>query len=263
MLEPFQYGFMVRGLEAGVIISLVAPLIGMFLVLRRYSLMADTLAHVALAGVAIGLWLGLNPMMTAIATATVSCVGIERLRTARRVYGESALALFLSGSLAVAVVLISLAHGFNVELFSFLFGSIVTVRHSDVVIILLLGTLVSAVILLLYKELVFISFDEEAAQVSGIPTKVINTILIILTGLTVSLAIPIVGVLLISALIVIPVLAALQLRVSFKHTILYAEAFSVFSVVAGILGSFYLDLSAGGTIVLVTLAIFLAVLLLK
>jgi zinc transport system permease protein len=263
MPEILQYGFVVRGLEAGIIIALVAPLIGMFLVLRRYSLIADTLSHVSLAGVAVGLLLGVNPILTAIAAAAVSSVAIERLRTTRRVYGESALAIFLSGSLAVAVVLIGLAHGFNVDLFNYLFGSIVTVKQTDVVVILVLGSFVIAAIILFYKELVFISFDEEAAQVSGIPTRLINTVLIILAALTVSLAIPIVGILLISALIVIPVVAALQLRRSFLETILYAEVFSIFSVVAGIVLSFYLNLSTGGTIVLLTLAIFLAALFLK
>jgi zinc transport system permease protein len=260
MPEIFQYGFVLRGLEAGIIIALVAPLIGMFLVLRRYSLIADTLSHVSLAGIAIGLLLGISPILTAILAATLSSVAIERLRTTRRVYGESALAIFLSGSLAVAIVLIGLAHGFNVDLFNYLFGSIVTVRQTDVAIILILGTLVIAAIVLLYKELVFISFDEEAAQVSGIPTRLINTLLITLAALTVALAIPIVGVLLISALIVIPVVAALQLRHSFRSTILYAELFSLFSVIAGIFVSFYLDLSTGGTIVIITLVIFLVTL---
>lgn len=263
MPEVLQYGFVVRGLEAGIIIALVAPLIGMFLVLRRYSLIADTLSHVSLAGVAIGLLLGANPILTAIVAATVSSVAIERLRTTRRVYGESALAIFLSGSLALAIVLIGLAHGFNVDLFSYLFGSIVTVRQTDVAIIFVLGTLVIATIILLYKELVFISFDEQAAQVSGIPTRLINTVLITLTAFTVALAIPIVGVLLISALIVIPVVAALQLRHSFRTTILYAEVFSVISVIAGIFLSFYLDLSTGGTIVIITLAIFMVTLFLR
>lgn len=263
MLDIFQYGFVLRGLEAGLIIAVIAPLIGIFLVLRRYSLIADTLSHVSLAGVAVGLLLEINPILTAIAAAAISSLAIERLRTTRRVYGESALAIFLSGSLAVAIVLIGLAHGFNVDLFSYLFGSIVTVRQSDVLIILLAGLLVIAGIALFYKELVFISFDEESAQVSGIPTRLINTGLIMLAALTVALAIPIIGVLLVSALIVIPVVAALQLRKSFRRTILFAEIFSVFSVVAGIFVSFYLDLSTGGTIVIITLIIFLVTLSLR
>ena len=120
MLNLFQYGFMIRALEAGLIIGAIAPLIGIFLVLRRYSLIADTLSHVSLAGVAIGLLLGINPLITAIGASVISSVAIEKLRLSKKVYGESALSIFLSGSLALAVVIISLAHGFSVDLFNYL-----------------------------------------------------------------------------------------------------------------------------------------------
>lgn len=258
MLELFKYGFMVRGFEAGIIIALIAPLIGIFLVLRRYSLIADTLSHVSLAGVAIGLLLKINPLITAIVAAVISSIAIERLRISKRIFGESALSIFLSGSLALAIVLISLAHGFGVDLFSYLFGSITTVKQTDVYIIGILGVLVIAAIIAFYKELVYVTIDEEAAKVSGIPTKFINILLIILAAFTVALSIPIVGVLLISALIVIPVVTALQFKKSFKNTIIISEAISVFSVIAGIVASFYLNLSPGGTIVLIAIAIFIA-----
>ncbi len=263
MLDLFQYSFIVRGFEAGIIVALIAPLIGIFLVLRRYSLIADTLAHVSLAGVAIGLLLGVNPLLTAIGTAVVSSVAIERLRISKKVFGESALAIFLSGSLALAIVLISLAHGFNVDLFNYLFGSILTVKQSDVFIMMTLGIAVFLAIMAFYKELVFITFDEESAQVSGIPTRGINLLLIAMAALTVALSIPIVGVLLIAALIVIPVVTALQFRRSFIQTILISEIISVFSVIAGIVISFYLNLSSGGTIVLLALGIFILTLGLK
>src|SRR3989338_7997583 len=186
MLDIFQYSFVIRGLEAGIIVAIIAPLIGIFLVLRRYSLIADTLAHVSLAGIAIGLLLGINPVLTALGTTIVASLGIEKLRTTKRIYGESALALFLSGSLALAVVLLSLSHGFNTSLFSYLFGSIVTVTTSDVYIIIALAVIVIATLILFYKELVYTSFDEEAAQVSGIPNRLLNTILIVLSAVTVS-----------------------------------------------------------------------------
>jgi zinc transport system permease protein len=256
MFDIFQYGFVTRGLEAGIIIAIIAPFIGFFLVLRRYSLIADTLSHVSLAGVAIGLLLKINPMITAIGASVLSSFFIEKLRMSKKVYGESALAIFLSGSLSLAIVLISMAHGFSVNLFSYLFGSIVTVKQSDVLMIGLLGGLVITLLLLFYKELVFISFDEEAAKVAGLPTKFINLLLITLAALTVSLAIPIIGILLISALIVIPVVSALQFRKSFKQTILIAEIISITSVISGIFVSFYLNLSTGGTIVLIALGIF-------
>jgi len=257
MLDIFQYGFMIRALEVGVLIAAIAPLIGIFLVLRRYSLIADTLSHVSLAGVAIGLLLNINPLLTAIATSVLSSVAIERLRLSKKVYGESALSIFLSGSLAVAIILISLAHGFSIDLFNYLFGSIVTVKQSDVFIIFGIGIIVFATILIFYKELIYITFDEEAAKVGGIPTRFINILLIILAALTVALSIPIVGILLIAALIVIPVVTALQLKKSFLDTIFYAEAISLFSVVSGIVGSFYFNLPAGGSIVIVSLIIFI------
>src|SRR5438105_945711 len=161
MLDLFHYSFIVRGLEAGIIVALIAPFIGIFLVLRRYSLIADTLSHVSLAGVAIGLLLKVNPLITAIAAAVISSVAIERLRISKKVYGESALAIFLSGSLALAIVLISLAHGFSVDLFNYLFGSITTVKQTDVTLIAFLGILVIVAIVAFYKELVYITFDEE------------------------------------------------------------------------------------------------------
>lgn len=263
MIDIFQYNFIIRGLEAGIIVSIIAPLIGIFLVLRRYSLIADTLSHVSLAGIAIGLLFQINPLITAIGAAIISSLAIERLRISKKVYGESALAIFLSGSLAIAVVIISFVHGFNVDLFNYLFGSIVTVKQSDVFVIGIVGAVVILTILAFYKELVAISFDEETAKVSGMPTRAINLILIVLTALTVALAIPIVGVLLIAAQIVIPVVTALQFKTSFKNTILAAEGISIFSVISGIFISYYANLSAGGTIVLIALAIFVTVLIYK
>ena len=263
LLSFLHYGFVLRGLEAGIVVACIAPLIGIFLVLRRYSLIADTLSHVSLAGIAIGLLVGINPVIAALATTILASLGIERLRVSKRIYGESALALFLSGSLALAIVLLSLAHGFNTNLFNYLFGSIVTVTTADVYTIAALGVLVLIALAAFYKELVFISFDEEAARVSGIPVRSINTLLIVLAALTVSLSIPIVGVLLIAALMVIPVVTALQLKKSFARTIIYAEIISLCSVIAGISVSFYFNLSTGGTIVLIMLAVFGAVLGIK
>lgn len=257
MLEILQYGFIQRGLEAGLIIAIIAPLIGIFLVLRRYSLIADTLSHVSLAGVAVGLITGINPLLSALGISVASSILIERLRLSKKVSGESALAIFLSGSLATALVLISMAHGFNTNIFSYLFGSIVTVKQVDVYIIGVLGLVILMLVAAFYKELLYSSFDEEAARVAGIQTRLINTLLIILTALTVSLAIPIVGVLLIGALIVIPVVSALQFKRNFVKTIIMAEALSVTSVIAGIITSYYLNISTGGAIVLIAIALFL------
>lgn len=261
LIQFFQYGFAVRALEAGIIVAALAPLIGIFLVLRRYSLIADTFAHVSLAGLATGILLGIHPILTAMGVTVVASLGIERLRTSQKMYGESALAVFLSGSLALAVVLAGIGKGLNANLLNYLFGSIVTVTPADVVLIAVLGAAVAGVLTLFRKELVYASFDEESARVSGIPTGLVNAVLIILCALTVSLSIPVVGVLLISALMVIPVVTALQLKKSFAATVWYAEGISLAATVAGIFLAFAYDLPAGGTIVLIMIGVFMTVLL--
>jgi zinc transport system permease protein len=263
MLSIFAFSFIVRAFEAGIIIALIAPLIGIFLVLRRYALIADTLAHVSLAGVALGLLFKVNPLFTAFGVSTIASVLIERLRLSKRVYSDAALSVFLSGSLALALVLLSIAHGFSVDLFNYLFGSLVTVSVMDLYLIGGIGCVVLAAIFIAYKELLYVSFDEESAQVAGIPTRFINILLILLAGLAVAISIPIVGALLIAALVVIPVLTALQFRQSFKRTIFIAEIISVLSVITGIFVSYYLNFSAGGTIVLILSTLFGLSLLIK
>ncbi len=261
MLALFHYTFLWHGLLAGVLLAIIAPLIGIFLVLRRYALIADTLAHVSLAGVAIGLFLKLPPLLTAMGAGVISALAMERLRVSQKTSGETALALFLSGGLALFVVLTSLARGFNSSVLSYLFGSLLTVTTSDLYTITLLGLVVLAVVGFFYKELVAVTFDEETARVNGLPVDTLNIIFMILTALTVALAIPIVGVLLISALLVIPVVTALQLKKNFKQTLVAAELFSLGAVISGLIISFYANLAAGGTIVLVSLGFFLLVLL--
>ncbi len=255
MWQLLHYSFVIRGLEAGLIVALIAPLIGMFLVLRRYSLIADTLSHVSLAGVAIGLLLGVNPIVTAIMASVGASAIMEKLRTSRQLYGESALAIFLSGSLALAIILISSGKGLGVNVMNYLFGSIVTVGQGDVLLMSVIAVVVALVVGLVYQQLIFITFDEESARVAGLKVDRLNTLLITMVALTVAVAIPIIGVLLISALVVIPVVAALQFKKSFNQTLVLAELVSVFSVVVGIILSFYLNLSSGGTIVLLALAI--------
>lgn len=263
MLEIFQYDFMIRAFVAGVVIALLAPMIGLFLVVRRYSYMADTLAHVSLVGVALGVLAGVNPILPAIGVATIASLGIEKLRENKRLFGESILALFLSGSLALAVVLMSLSKGFQGDLMSYLFGSITTVSLFDVVIIMALAAVVAIFIFFFYRQLFLVTFHEELAFAEGLNTKAFNTFLIVAAAIVVSLSMRIVGTLLIGALMVIPVVTALQLRTSFRNTFLWSIVFSVLSTVIGLIVSFYLNLSSGGTIVLVALAFFLGTLFVK
>ena len=258
MLEIFQYDFMVRAFEAGIAIGIVAPLIGMFLVVRRYSLMADTLAHVSFAGVAIGLLAGINPIISAIGFSVLAAFGIESLRNSRRIFGESVLTLFLSGSLAIAVIILSLSKGFNANLFSYLFGSISTVSTVDLWVTLALAVIVFLDVVILYKELFFASFDPELAEASGLPVKILNLTMVILAAVAVALSIRIVGVLLIGALMVIPVMSAMQYGRGFRATLVLSVLFSLLSVILGLFASYYFNLASGGAIVVVALLIFLA-----
>jgi zinc transport system permease protein len=258
MLTILSYTFMQRAFLAGMLIGVVAPLIGTFLVAKRYSLIADSLAHVSLAGVAAGVLLGINPILGALVVACAAAYAMERLRADKRVTAEVALAIFLSSGLAVAVVLISLNNRTNVDLMSFLFGSITTVGQQDLWIIGTLAVIIVAVIATWYKQLAYTVFDEEQAQASGLRVRLINQVLLFLAAFTVVVSLQIVGGLLIGALTVIPVAAAMQLARSFKQTLIYAVALGLAAVISGLVAAFYLDVAAGGAIVLTALVLFFA-----
>ncbi len=256
-MDIFQFEFMQRAIVAGVVIAIIAPLIGMFLVVRRYSLMADTLAHVSLTGVAIGAITKTNPLIAAVVVTVLAAFGIERLRFSKKIFGESVLALFLSGSLAISAVLLSGVRGLNANILNILFGSITTVSSDDVKLIVVLGVVVVATIVFLYHQLFAVSFDEEVSRVNGIPVRFYNTIVVVLAAITVSLSMRVVGILLIGALMVIPVITALQWGYSFRKSLILSQIFSLLSVILGLFFSYYLDLASGGTIVLIALAFLL------
>ena len=263
MLEIFSYSFMVRAFIAGIIVGVVAPMIGTFLVARRFSLIADTLGHVSLAGVALGLLLKINPLISALILSTVMALVIDRIRSSRLISGESVLAMLLSGGLAFAIVLISLVKGFNVDIFSYLFGSITTVQAQDLYLIVPLGVLIILTTIFFYRQFLYISFDEEGARVSGVKVNALNTLLMILSAVIVSISIRIVGSLLIGALIVIPVVTAAQISRSFKQSLILSVVFSVLAVIIGLFASFYFNLAAGGTIVLTALLLFVITYLMR
>lgn len=259
MLEIFQYSFMWLALIAGLIVALTAPLIGNFLLVRRFSMVADTLSHVALAGVAIGLLTNTQPILMTVLLTSLVAILIEKIRSSQKIAGETVLAMFLPGGLAVSIILISLANGFNTSLFAYLFGSITTVSETEIWPMLILGVVTLLTVLIFYKDLLFASFDEEGARLNEINTKLVSYILMTLTAITVSLAMRVVGVLLIGALMVIPSVSAMQIAKSFKQSFFYAIAFAMLAVFLGLILAFYLDLPAGGAIVLVALGIFGAV----
>jgi len=250
---------MIRAFIAGITIAIIAPLIGNFLVIKRLSLIADTLSHIALAGVAIGLLTGAQPIITTVITTIIASLVIEKIRTSKKLSGDAVLAMFLPGGLALSLVLISLANGFTVNLFSYLFGSITTVKETEVWLIVGLGLATLVLIFSFFKQLLYTSFDEESARVSGIQVERINSILIILTAVTVSLAMRVVGVLLIGALMVIPVVTAMQIGKSFLQSIFFSIGFAMTAVTMGLFISYYFNIPAGASIVLLSLGIFACV----
>jgi zinc transport system permease protein len=248
---------MIRALLAGIAVAVIAPVIGSFLVARGQSLFADTLAHVALMGVAIGVLTNIFPMAAAVICSALAAIGMAFLYVKRKVFPDAILALFLYGSLAMAVLLMSLAKSFNVNLLSVLFGSLLTVQQNELYLIGALSIITVAVVGFLYKGLLFISFDEEVAKVSGLPVARLTFLLMVLAAIVVSLSIRVVGALLIGALVVIPPISSMQFKLSFRATILLSVVFSVLSVFIGLVLSFYLGLASGGTIVIVALGLFL------
>ena len=263
MLEMFEYEFMQRAFIAGIFIAILASLSGTFIVLRRYSLISETLAHSALVGVAVGLVAGYNPLWMAVAVAIASAWLIEYLRSSFALYSDAILAILLSGSLAVAVIIVSLGGAFNNSLFSYLFGSILSVSDSDVMTIVLFGSISLAFLLLFSKELYFIAYDEEVAKTSGVKVQFLNFLLVTVVAIIIALSIRVVGSLLIGALMVIPTVAALQYRVGFRSTMFISLFFALFSVVFGMMLSYYFSLPSGATIVLAVITIFIISLLIN
>jgi zinc transport system permease protein len=260
LFDAFHYQFMQRAMLAGCCIAVLCSTLGVFLVLRRLSLIGDGLAHVTFGSVAVGLLLRTEPMYAAIPLVMLSSLGILRLVEKARVYGDAAIGIVSSLGIAGGITLVSLSGGFNVDLFSFLFGSILSVSGAEVITSVVLSAVVILMVILFYDELVSITFDEECARASGIRTRRINAILVLLTALTVVLAMKVVGIMLVSAMLILPASAALQVGRSFRMSMVIAAAISVFSVVFGIWISFMADLPAGGTIVLTNFVIFVLIL---
>jgi zinc transport system permease protein len=242
--------FMRLAFAAGAIVGVLAPTVGFFLVQRRMSLIGDGIGHVAFAGVAAGYLIGISPVATGVAAAVVGAIGVEWLRARRRTAGDQALALLFYTGIALGVVLVSAAGALNANLFTFLFGSILTVTRGDLILVAVLGAVGLLVVGALYRTLVAVSLDEEGARVGGIPVGLVNVVLAALTGVTIAASMRIVGILLIAALMVLPVIAAGRVAWSVRSTILIAIGIGLASVVVGLTTSYYADLAPGGTIVL-------------
>jgi zinc transport system permease protein len=246
--------FMRLAFGAGIVVGLLAPAVGFFLVQRRLSLVGDGIGHVAFAGVALGYLLDLPLVLTALAVSVLGGLAIEWLRAHRPAAGDQALALVFYTGIAGGIVLVSAAGALNVNLFQFLFGSILTVSRTDLAVIAGLGAGALALIALLYRPLVAVVVDEEGARVAGLPVTALNTLTVALAAVTIALSMRIVGILLIAALMVLPVIAASRVAWSMRSTILLAMGIGLGSVLGGITAAYYADLPPGGTTVLVAAA---------
>jgi zinc transport system permease protein len=260
--------FIQRGIIAGMLIGLICPIIGAFLVMRRLSLISEALSHVTLAGVGFGVLITntflllnwVNPLYFGMVFAVAGAFFVERLRHVYKQYQELSIPIVLSAGIGMGVILLSIANGLNASFLSFLFGSIVSVTKADVQFIIVTSLIVIGTVILFYKEMLSIVFDEEFARISGIPRKWVNVIFAILVAITISIAMRVVGILLVSSLITIPVATGLKVAKSFKQIIIYSILFAESSVIIGIILAFYLEVATGGMVVVMAVMQLLAVL---
>lgn len=252
--------FMRKAFLAAIFIAGIAPMLGVFLVLRRQSLMADTLSHVSLAGVALGFVLNLNPTFTTLIVVVIAAVILEYLRTIYRTYSEISIAILMAGGLALALVLMNLNGGNSaVSVQSYLFGSIVTITTSQLYFLGGLCVLLVLMFLFFRRPMYVLTFDEDTAEVDGLPVRIMSMCFNILTGIAIAVMIPIAGALLISAIMVLPAAISMKLGKSFSAVLLISVVVGLFGMLSGLTGSFYLDTPPGATITLVFIALFLVV----
>jgi zinc transport system permease protein len=248
--------FMRLAFGVGAVVGVLAPAVGFFLVQRRQSLVGDGIGHVAFAGVAAGYLLDISPVFTALVASVLGAIAIEWLRTRGRAAGDQALALVFYTGIALGVVLVSSAGAFNVNLFQYLFGSILTVTPHDLFVVSGLGAVAIATMALAYRALAGVTLDEEGSRVQGLPVDRLNVLVAVLAATTVAVSMRIVGVLLVSALMVLPVIAAGRVARSMLQTLGIAVVMGLGSVLGGLTLSYYADLPPGGTIVLVAAGLF-------
>ncbi|HVL87628.1 MAG TPA: metal ABC transporter permease [Candidatus Thermoplasmatota archaeon] len=255
-LEIFEYQFVVRALVAGLLAAAIASALGVYVVLRGAAMIGDGLAHIAFGGIALGLFANVFPFGVAVAFAVLAAVGIELLRARGLVLTDTAIAIFFTTGLAAGLVLVSLSGGFNVDLFSFLFGSLVAVGPSDLPLLAALALAVGAFVVVFEKELFYVTLDADGARVAGLPVRALEIGFAVATALAVVVTARVAGVLLVSALLVVPAAASLQVAASFRRAVLGSVAVALFVVVAGLYLAFAADLPLGASIALSSVSVF-------
>ncbi len=255
MFDILTYGFIQRALLTGVIIGVACSMLGLFLVLRRYSLFGDALAHTALTGIAMGIFLNVYPLLIALVTSTLASLGIAKLRSSIKIQGDVLIAILLIAGVASAVVLLSISKNMNVSILSYLFGSILLISSEDILVVLIAGLAAIASIIVYRDKLLHITIDEDQARISGINVGMMNYFFMVLASIIIIIAIRLVGILLVSSIIVLPNVAAMMLGAGFKRTLLVSPCIAVASVIMGVLISYNLDIAVSGMIVMMNLII--------
>ncbi len=257
-MEILSYGFMQRAVITGIIVSILTGIISVFVVLRRVSFVGSGISHAAFGGVAIGFFAGINPMITAMIYSILIAFGIERISSKGRVAEDTAIGVFFSSSMALGIVLVSLSKSYNVDLFGYLFGSILAISEKEMWLTIAITFVILAALGIIMKELLLITFDEELAVVSGIPTRLIKSIFLISMAVAIVMSIKVVGIILVSALLVIPGAVAQLISRRFYPMMLISCFVALSSTIAGLYLSYHFDLSPGGTIVLIITGFFFA-----
>lgn len=259
MLEILQYAFMQKAFLTGIVIAIACSLLGVFLVLRKYALIGDGVAHIAFGGVASGLLFNITPFLGALIFSLIGSLGIIKIKEKTNLHGDSAIGIVSHASLGIGIFILSVANGFNVDILSYLFGSILAIKLNEMILSTLLAAVVIIVIYLFYNDLFSMTFDENASRTFGIKTKFLNTLLILLTAITVVSSMRVVGLMLASSLIIIPASTALQLKLSFKKTLLASVTIAVLSVILGLYLAYAFDFAVSGSIVLLNSIFFIIV----
>jgi len=258
-----QYSFVQQAFIAGVCVAALSAAIGLFLILRKMSLIGDGLSHVSFGAIALGLFFGVFPLYVALPVTLLAAYLILQLAEKTKMYSDSAIAIVSALGVALGVILVSVSSGLNLSLFSYLFGNILTITTFEVYAAIIFAVSALVAVGLFYHDLFYSTFDQESARASGIKTKWINLALVLITALTVVLAVRMVGVLLVSALLVIPPVTALQVGRGFAQTLALSVILAAGSMIAGIVLSLLIDWPTGATIVVVNFAVFCAILALK
>jgi zinc transport system permease protein len=257
ILDLLSYRFFQNALLGGIVAAVTCASIGLFLILKKEAMIGDGIAHTAFGGIALGLLVGINPLLTALGVSVLSVFGISYMRRKGMAPSDSAIAVMLALGFSFGLIVISVVRGFNVSLFTYLFGSILTIGEADLLIVSLLGIFVLLFLGFFRRELLCMVFDEEDSRVMGVPTNALSIVFDLLVATTIVLSIKVIGIVLVVALLVLPGLSALQLSLSFRKTILVAIVFSIISTVTGILFSAAFDVATSGLIVFASVLIFL------